>query len=144
LSLEKAASHLLEECRMVLPGVQALLGFQLIAVFNAGFRDNLSRAEQFAHLVAILFVVVSVAMIMSPAAIHRMREPMSVSSGFVRLSSRLLMFGMAPLAVGTAVDVYLVARIVSHSRAIAGGAMAFAIIAFVGFWVLVPLRGRLE
>lgn len=34
LPLSQAAQHLLEECRMVLPGIQALFGFQLIAVFN--------------------------------------------------------------------------------------------------------------
>jgi len=33
----KTISHLLEECRMVLPGIQALFGFQLIAVFNQPF-----------------------------------------------------------------------------------------------------------
>jgi hypothetical protein len=32
LSLSEASSQLLNECRMVLPGIQTLLGFQLIAV----------------------------------------------------------------------------------------------------------------
>jgi hypothetical protein len=32
VSLETAATYILEECRMVLPGVQALFGFQMIAV----------------------------------------------------------------------------------------------------------------
>jgi hypothetical protein len=40
LSLEDALTHLLEECRMVLPGVQALFGFQLIAVFNRSFFER--------------------------------------------------------------------------------------------------------
>jgi len=34
LPLRLAAEYLIEECRMVLPGIQALFGFQLIAVFN--------------------------------------------------------------------------------------------------------------
>jgi hypothetical protein len=34
LTLTDAAGRLLDECRMVLPGIQALFGFQLIAVFN--------------------------------------------------------------------------------------------------------------
>ena len=53
LALGDAVTHLLEECRMVLPGVQALFGFQLIAVFNAGFGDKLTGAEQRLHLVAV-------------------------------------------------------------------------------------------
>jgi len=42
LPLSKAVSLMLDECRMVLPGLQALFGFQLIAVFNSGFGDNWS------------------------------------------------------------------------------------------------------
>ena len=32
--VEKMAQEAIEEARMVLPGIQALFGFQLIAVFN--------------------------------------------------------------------------------------------------------------
>jgi len=64
ISLDAAASHLLEECRMVLPGIQALFGFQLIAVFNQGFGEKLSHGAQMVHV---------------PAALHRLSEPRSVS-----------------------------------------------------------------
>lgn len=37
LSLDEAARYLVEECRMILPDIQALFGFQLIAVFNQRF-----------------------------------------------------------------------------------------------------------
>ena len=36
LSLNDAATHVLEECRTVVPGMQALFGFQLIAVSRRG------------------------------------------------------------------------------------------------------------
>ncbi len=38
-SLEDESTHATDEARMVLPGVQAILGFQLIAVFNQRFQD---------------------------------------------------------------------------------------------------------
>ena len=60
ISLDSAAGHLLEECRMVLPGIQALFGFQLIAVFNDGFSQKLSHGEQLLHLLAIVLVVVAI------------------------------------------------------------------------------------
>jgi uncharacterized BrkB/YihY/UPF0761 family membrane protein len=50
--LSDAVTHVLEECRMVLPGIQTLFGFQLIAVFNSTFRERLSSPEQDLHLVA--------------------------------------------------------------------------------------------
>ena len=59
IKLDAAASHILEECRMVLPGIQALFGFQMIAVFNQGFAEKLSHAEQLVHLVAIVLTVVA-------------------------------------------------------------------------------------
>ena len=56
---------------MVLPGIQALFGFQLIAVFSPGFSEKLSSGEQELHFVSIVLVVISVALVMAPAAIHR-------------------------------------------------------------------------
>jgi len=54
--LSDAVSHILEECRMVLPGIQALFGFQLIAVFNQTFWDKLQPHEQVIHFAAIYLV----------------------------------------------------------------------------------------
>src|SRR4051794_7658519 len=71
LPLAKAAQYLLEECRTVLPGIQALFGFQLIAVFNQGFSQKLSAGEQRLHLLAMTLVAIAIALIMSPAAHHR-------------------------------------------------------------------------
>src|SRR4051794_8146312 len=112
VKLDSAAAHLLEECRMVLPGIQALFGFQLIAVFNQGFGEKLSSGEQQLHFVALFLVAVSAALVMSPAAIHRHTQQRTVSERFVWLSSWLLLMSMFPLALGLSLDVYLIARIV--------------------------------
>jgi hypothetical protein len=144
ISLEDAAAHLLEECRMVLPGIQALFGFQLIAVFNDGFTRRLAEREQVLHLTAILCVVLSIALVMAPAAIHRRREPFSVSRRFVDVSSSLLMWGMVPLAVATTLDVYVVALIVTHGTAASIAAGLVAMLAFIGLWWILPARLRLN
>ena len=78
--LSRAAQYLLEECRMVLPGIQALFGFQLIAVVSPGFAQKLTLAEQRLHLVAIALLAIAVALIMAPAAYHRQRGPQEVTS----------------------------------------------------------------
>lgn len=62
IDLAEAVTHLLEECRMVLPGIQALFGFQLIAVFNSRFAEDLTRTEQIFHLAAITSVAIAVAL----------------------------------------------------------------------------------
>ena len=144
LPVDKAADQLLEECRMVLPGVQALFGFQLIVVFNAAFKELLTPREQGLHLAAMLLIVCAIALVMAPAAIHRVREPESVSRAFVRLSSRLLTWGMVPLALGTTLDVYLVAHALVRDHAIALFAASFSAAVFVGLWWTLPRLARLE
>src|SRR4030095_10641479 len=67
-SLEQEATFILEESRMVLPGIQALFGFQLIAVFNQGFGEKLAPSEQVLHLLAFALVAVATALIITPAA----------------------------------------------------------------------------
>lgn len=47
-SLEEEGTHATDEARMILPGVQAILGFQLIAVFNQRFQE-LTEGRQFLH-----------------------------------------------------------------------------------------------
>src|SRR2546423_6190015 len=108
ISLDSAAAHLLEECRMVLPGIQALFGFQLIAVFNEGFSEKLSGGEQTVHLAAILLVSIAAALVMTPAAIHRQTQQRRVSERFLWLSSALVLGSMFPLALGLCLDVYLI------------------------------------
>jgi len=140
LGLDSAASHLLEECRMVLPGIQALFGFQLIAVFNEGFSDKLSGGEQMLHLAALLLVAVAAALVMTPAAVHRYAGPMQVSERFVWLSTVVLLASMLPLALGLCLDVYLITRIVVDSKA-AGAAVASALgVLYLFFWLILPKR----
>ena len=125
---------------MVLPGIQALFGFQLVAVFNSAFRERLTAGEQRIHLLAILCVVTAVALVMAPAALHRQAEPDSISEAFLRLASRLMMWGMMPLALGTALDVYLVARVILDDRMTATVVAAASLLIFAALWVMLPMR----
>ena len=116
VSLSKAATYLLEECRMVLPGMQALFGFQLIAVFSETFGKKMSHIESLLHLLALTMVAVAIALVMTPAAIHRRNGPMQVTRKFVESSTRLLLFSMFPLLIGICIDVYLISRMITESK----------------------------
>jgi hypothetical protein len=141
--LSKAAEYLLEECRMVLPGIQALFGFQLIAVFNDGFHDRLTSVEQDLHLLAIGLIAVAVAIIMTPAAYHRQHNPQEVTETFITVSTRLLLWSMLPLAVAISLDFYIIARIIVHQALSAVlGAALFGV--FVLLWFVFPRSRRLQ
>src|SRR4051812_31992542 len=64
--------------RMVLPGIQAVFGFQLVAIFSDGFK-TLPKNQQYIHLAALLSVAVSVMMVLTPAAYRRQAEPGRIS-----------------------------------------------------------------
>lgn len=143
-SLEKEATHTLEETRMVLPGVQALFGFQLIAVFQQQFDKLLSAQEQKLHLVGLLLTAVTVALTMGPAAYHRQAEPHEISQRFLKFSSALLSCGMFTLMLSLLTDCYLIAQIIlkqqTLSLVIAGGLGVF----YFGLWFVLPrlMRAR--
>jgi hypothetical protein len=133
----QAAELLLEECRTVLPGIQGLFGFQLVAVFSSHFHDQLSRGEQQMHLLAIALIGIAIALIMTPAATHRQWDPCQVTLRFIGLSTKLLLASMIPLTLGMTIDFYLVARVTTDS----GVASIFAAVlfsTFVGLWFVAP------
>jgi uncharacterized protein DUF6328 len=139
--LSTAAHYLLEECRMVLPGIQALFGFQLIAVFNPGFAQKLTTGEQRLHLLAIALLAVAIALIMTPAAYHRQTSAQQVTSAFIRLASRLLLASMVPLALGICIDFYLVGHVIYPGPVVPVLAAAlFATIVFL--WFVLPRAVR--
>ncbi len=129
---------------MLIPGIQALFGFQLIAVFSERFEHGLAPAEQRLHLAALVLTAVSFALATAPATYHRIVEPRSISGGFARYASRLLAAAMVPLMVGMALDVHLIARLVlgdaRDAAVVAGGLLAL----FAGLWFVYPAvhRGR--
>jgi hypothetical protein len=140
LSLDSAAKHVLQECRMVIPGIQALFGFQLIAVFNQGFDEKLSNVGQGVHLVAMTLTALSMAVVMSPAALHRLAEPKEVSERFLWLASNLILAGMVPLAVAIGLDSYVVASIVLGHELPAVVVGIVLMVIFAWLWLLLPVR----
>jgi hypothetical protein len=141
-SLETEANHLIEEARMVLPGIQALFGFQLIAVFNTRFDIVLTAAEQRLHLSAMLCIVLAILLIMAPAAYHRQAERGVVSRYFVNLASRLIAIAMLALTAGVAAEVFIVARMILDDVLFSAAIAAAVGVAFVGFWFVFPYVRR--
>lgn len=135
--LSKAALYILEECRMVLPGIQALFGFQLTVVFSSGFSEKLDPFEQRLHFAAITLLAIAIALIMTPAAYHRQTGTREVTSAFIRLASRLLVISMVPLALSICIDFYLVGYVIYDSIIVP----LLAAILFAGIitlWFILP------
>ena len=138
LPLSRQVEYLLEECRIVLPGLQVLFGFQLAVVFSQRFDAVLGHAQQELHLLAMGLVAVAIALIMTPAAYHRQAEPQEVSDGFVLLSSWLLLASMPLLAVAISLDFYLVAQVVLGNGGTVAAVAAALFAVFLALWLVLP------
>ncbi|MGZ3723639.1 MAG: DUF6328 family protein [Bdellovibrionales bacterium] len=142
-SLTDQVNTVEQEARMVLPGIQALFGFQMIAVFNQGFKIELNENEQIVHLVALLFVAISAILVITPAAYHRQARH-QISTHFLQLSSNFLAWALAPLAIGSCLDIYLIARVIVHSHTIACAVTFLIFLVYLWAWFILPrLHGRL-
>jgi hypothetical protein len=62
--------HMLTEARVVLPGAQALFGFQLSIVLTRSFAE-LSAAARAIHAASLCLVALAIILLMAPAAYHR-------------------------------------------------------------------------
>lgn len=137
-SLKDEMRNVIEEARMVLPGIQALFGFQTMAVFNNRFED-IADSSKFVYLVALALLVLAIGLLMAPAAYNRLAERGRVSRKMINLSSNLITTGMVPLMLAFALDVYVVviAAFDRPQAAIyAGVATAFFL---AGLWFAMPL-----
>jgi hypothetical protein len=139
--LQHKVQHALDESRLLIIGAQVLLGFQSRAAFEPGF-ERLSRAAQWLNLGALGLMLVAVALLIAPAAYHRLAEAGEDTEAFHRLAGRLLVAAMVPLALGLCGDVLVVAHKVTGRTPLAAGGAAALLALCVGLWFGFPLARR--
>jgi hypothetical protein len=139
--LKDQFSRIIEEARMMLPGIQALFGFQTIAVFNDRFEQLPVYAQDF-HASALALVVIAIALVMLPAAYHRIADPKEISLHTIKISSRAITYALAPLAAALSLDIVVVLYMVTGRDLVSalGGAAAFALL--ICLWFVYPLCSR--
>jgi hypothetical protein len=136
--LSDKIKQILTEGRIVLPGAQALLGFQLSAFLTDGF-DKLPRESQVLHLIALSLVALTAIFLMTPPAYHRIVEKGEDTERFHKLASRFVMAAMIPLALGITTDFYVVLNKVTKAPVVALTLSAVALAMFYGLWFAFPL-----
>ena len=140
-SLKDEMRNILEEARMVIPGIQALFGFQTMAVFNQRF-EELPHSAVTVYLLGLGLIALSIALLMTPAAYHRIAERGQVSRKMIVLASRLITAGLVPVMFGIALDIYVVCMAaVQDGRLGIAGALA-ALCVFTLLWFAYPLACR--
>lgn len=131
--LKTKIDQALTEARVVLPGAQALLGFQLVTMFMDGF-DKLPNSSKYVHMISLGWMAFTIILLMSPAAYHRIAEQGEDTVRMHKFASVLLLAAMVTLPIGICGDVYVVLYKVTSSLP-ASIAIAIAVLAFFyGTW----------
>jgi hypothetical protein len=138
VQLDEAVKYALDEARMILPGIQALFGFQLVAVFNERFADIFDEPGQLLHLAALVCVALSCALAMTPAAFHRQNDHGKVSRHLLDISSLFIGAAMIPLMAAISIDVGLVTYVVTESTATSTALGVICAAVFAGLWIAFP------
>lgn len=139
--LSQKIEQALTEARVILPGAQALLGFQLAIVLTQAF-ERLPALSQGIHAASLGLVAVSVMLLMAPAAFHRIVFAGEASPDMYRIGSNLITAATVPLALGLVGDLYVVVAKIAGTATGAIGAAAAALL-LGGLWYAVPIAARL-
>jgi len=141
--VETRVEHMLTEARVLLPGAQAMLGFQLAVLLTDSF-TQLPEAAKAMHAVALLSTALAVILLMAPAAFHRITFQGESTEGFHALGSGLVLAAAVPLALGIVLEMYVAVSRALENATIGMAAALFAAAMLAGLWLVAPLvlRGR--
>jgi Family of unknown function (DUF6328) len=129
--------QMLTEARVILPGAQALLGFQLAIVLTQSF-ETLPAAARMVHAASLGLVALAVILLVAPAAYHRIVYAGEDSENMHRVGSALVTAATVPLALGMAGDIYVViGKIIGPMTGLA--AAAVGVVVLTGLWYGYPL-----
>lgn len=133
--------QVLTEGRVILPGAQALFGFQLSIVLTQAF-ESLPSSSRVLHGVSAGFVALSVILLMAPAAYHRIVFAGEDNEEMNRVAGWLITLATVPLALGLAGDLYVViAKIAGTAAGLIAGIGGLVLL--FGLWYGFPCAALL-
>jgi amino acid transporter len=138
--LDRELMELLQELRVVLPGVQVLLAFLLTAPFQQRF-SQLPGSLRNAFFASIASATLATVLLIAPSAHHRLRWRAGEKERLLRIGNQMALWGTVFLAVAIVLALYVVTNVLFSSGLAlltAGG----AVVVFGVLWYVLPLVGR--
>jgi len=132
--------ELLNELRVILPGVQFLFAFLLTVPFAQRFSD-LDGLETNVFFVTLLCTAIATALLMAPSAQHRVLWREGVREQRLKLANTLTIVGLVFLVPAMVGAVFVVADFIFGR--VAAVTVTLLLIAFFALvWFVLPLRYR--
>jgi len=135
--LDRELIELLNELRVVLPGVQVLFAFLLAVPFANGW-TRVTDLQRDVFFVAFLATATASILLIAPSAYHRLHWRAGDKEQILRTSNRLAIAGTVLLAIGMIAAVFLISDILfkawwaALTAALVGGGIGW-------FWYGLPL-----
>lgn len=133
-SLHDKIRQVLTEARVIIPGNQALLGFQFAVILQQGFQ-SLPQTLKLIHLVSLLLIALSTIFLLTPAAYHRIVENGEETPRFYRVAHVMVLLSLPALAGGMSGDFLLVIYKMTNlwGVSLAAGLGLFCVVGLIWF-----------
>jgi hypothetical protein len=142
--VDRELIELLNEVRVVLPGVQVLFAFLLVLPFQEGFAQ-IGEIARDVYFVGLASSAMASAFLIAPASYHRLnlRRGVDEKERMLLTSSRLTIIGSAFLVAGISCSLFVIADILFGEliATIVAAATAFVICLL---WYALPLLDRTD
>jgi hypothetical protein len=138
--LNRELMELLQELRVVIPGVQVLLAFLLTAPFQQRFA-GLPGSMRNAFFASIACATLATAFLIAPSAHHRLRWRAGEKEPLVRIGNQMAIVGTVFLAAAIVLALYVVTDVLFTTDLAVLTAIA-GLVLFAGLWYVVPMLGR--
>jgi len=137
---DRNLTEMMGELRVALPGVQVLFAFLLVVPFNQRF-STVSNFERDLYFATLLLTLLASTLLIAPTVLHRIQFRRGQKAYVVLTSNRLVIAGLAVLAVALTAAVALITHFLLGQTATIVTTVVVAIV-LGGVWFAFPLSRR--
>jgi hypothetical protein len=132
--------ELLQELRVVLPGVQVLFAFLLTVPFNQRFTE-LTLLQQYVFFATLLCAAISAALLIAPSAHHRVLWRRGMREQRLRIANALSIAGLLFLVPGMLGALFVITDLL-FGVVVASIVAGVLVVVLLGLWFALPLTYR--
>ena len=132
--------ELLQELRIVIPGVQVLFAFLLTVPFNQGFA-KLDTAQRDVFFATLLCTAVATALLIAPSAHHRLLFRQGVREQRLQMGNLLAILGLVFLVPAMVGVIFVITDLIFGMTVAAIVTFVMALL-FLSLWFLLPFPYR--
>jgi hypothetical protein len=138
--IDRELIELLNELRVALPGVQFLFAFLLVVPFQQK-GSQITEFQRGIYFVALAAAALATALLIAPAAQHRILFRQYDKEALLRRSNRSAVAGLLALGLAICAAMFLVVDVV-FDHTLAGLTAGVLALLLVWWWLAVPLWQR--